>query len=49
MREPNVHVTKKAMFGVPMKLGIANSVLPRNVTVNMTTDEDLGKVIKINP
>jgi hypothetical protein len=33
------------MFGVPMKLGIANSVLPRNVTVKMTTEEDLEKVI----
>jgi hypothetical protein len=36
------------MFGVPMKLGISNSVLPRNVTVNMTTEEDLEKVININ-
>jgi len=38
----------KAMFGVPMKLGIANSVLPRNLTINMTTEEDLGKVINTN-
>jgi hypothetical protein len=38
----------EAMFGVPMKLGIANSALPRNVTVNMTTEEDLEKVININ-
>jgi hypothetical protein len=38
----------EAMFGVPMKLGIANSVLPRNVTVNMTTAEDLEKVINMN-
>ena len=30
----------KAMFGVPMKLGIANSVLLRNLTINMTTEED---------
>jgi len=37
----------EAMFGVPMKLGIANSVLPRNLTINMTT-EDLEKVININ-
>jgi hypothetical protein len=29
----------KAMLGVPMKLEIADSVLPRNVTVNMTTEE----------
>ena len=36
------------MFGVPMKLGIANSVLPRNLTINMTTEEDLEKVININ-
>jgi hypothetical protein len=36
----------EAMFGVPMKLGIA--VLPRNITVNMTTEEDLEKVININ-
>jgi hypothetical protein len=38
----------EAMFGVPVKLGIADSVLPRNVTVNMTTEEDLEKVININ-
>jgi hypothetical protein len=38
----------EAMFGVPMKLGIADSVLPRNVTVNMTTEEDLEKVINVN-
>jgi len=38
----------EAMFGVPMKLGIANSVLPRNLTINMTTEEDLEKVININ-
>jgi len=38
----------EAMFGVPMKLGIANSVLPRNVTINMTTEENLEKVININ-
>jgi len=36
------------MFGVPMKLGIANSVLPRNLTINMTTEKDLEKVININ-
>jgi len=30
----------EAMFGVPMKLGIANSVLLRNLTINMTTEED---------
>jgi len=36
------------MFGVPMKLGIANSVLPRNLTINMTTEDDLEKVININ-
>jgi hypothetical protein len=35
----------EAMFGVPMKLGIANSVLPRNETANMTTEGDLEKVI----
>ena len=38
----------EAMFGVAMKLGIANSVLPRNVTINMTTVEDLEKVINFN-
>jgi len=36
------------MFDVPMKLGIANSVLPRNLTITMTTEEDLEKVININ-
>jgi len=36
------------MFGVPMKLGIANSVLSRNLINNMTTEEDLEKVININ-
>jgi hypothetical protein len=38
----------EAMFGVPMKLGIANSVLRQNVIVNMTIEEDLQKVININ-
>jgi len=38
----------EATFGVPLKLGIANSVLPRNLTINMTTEEDLEKVISIN-
>jgi hypothetical protein len=38
----------EALFGVPMKLGNANSVLPRNLTINMTTEEDLEKVININ-
>jgi len=38
----------EAMFGIPMKLGIASSVLPRNLTINMTTEENLGKVININ-
>ena len=38
----------EAMFGVPMKLGIANSVLPRNLTINITTEEDLEKVMNIN-
>ena len=28
----------EAMFGVPMKLGIANSVLSQNLTINMTTE-----------
>jgi hypothetical protein len=36
------------MFGVPTKLGIAISVLPRNLTINMTTEKDLEKVININ-
>jgi len=36
------------IFGVPMKLRIANSVVPRNLTINMTTEEDLEKVININ-
>ena len=34
----------EAMFGVPMKLGIANYVLPRKLTINMATEEDLEKV-----
>jgi len=38
----------EAMFGVPMKLGIVNSDLSRNLTINMTTEEDLEKVININ-
>jgi hypothetical protein len=38
----------EAMFGVPMKLGIANSVLPRDLTINMTSEEGLEKVININ-
>jgi hypothetical protein len=38
----------EAMFGVIMKLGIANSVLTRNLTINMTTEEDLEKVINTN-
>jgi hypothetical protein len=38
----------EAIFGVPMKLGISNSVLPRNLTIKMTTEEDLEKVININ-
>jgi len=37
-----------AIFGVSMKLGIANSVLSPNLTINMTTEEDLEKVININ-
>jgi transposase InsO family protein len=40
--------TYLAMFGVAMKLGVADSVFPRNVTVNMTTEEDIVKVININ-
>ena len=38
----------KAMFGVSLKLGIANSVMSRNLTINMTTEEDLEKVRNIN-
>ena len=38
----------KAVFGVSMKLGIANSLLPQNLTINMTSKEDLEKVININ-
>ena len=38
----------ETMFGVPMKLRIANSALPRNLTINMTTQEGLEKVININ-
>ena len=37
----------EAMFGVAMKLGIANSVLPRNLAINMNTGEDLEKVLNI--
>jgi uncharacterized protein YqgV (UPF0045/DUF77 family) len=36
----------EARFGVPMKLGIANFALPRNVIANMTTEEDLEKSYK---
>jgi hypothetical protein len=36
------------MFGVSMKLGIANSVVPRNLISNITTEEDLKSVININ-
>jgi len=36
------------MFGVPVELGIANPVFPRNLTINLTTEEDLEKVININ-
>jgi len=36
------------MFGVPVELGIANSVLPRSLTINMTTAEDLEKVLNID-
>lgn len=31
-----------------MKLGIANSGLPRNLTINMTTEEELQKSINMN-
>jgi len=34
----------KAMFGVSMKLGIASSVVPRNLISNTTTEEDLKKL-----
>lgn len=36
------------MFDVPLKLEIANSVLPRNLIINITTDEKLEKGININ-
>ena len=36
------------MFCVPMKLGIASSVLPRNLTINRTTEEALEKGINVN-
>jgi len=38
----------EALFVVPVELGIANSVLPRNLTINMTTEEDLEKVLYID-
>ena len=38
----------EAMFGVSMKLGIASSVVPRNLISNITTEEDLKSVININ-
>jgi len=38
----------EAMFGVPMNLGVANSALPRNLAINMTTEENLENVIIIN-
>jgi hypothetical protein len=31
-----------------MKLEIANFVLPRNLAINMATEEDLEKIININ-
>ena len=37
----------EAMFSVPMKLGIANFVWPQNLTIDMTTEEDLEEVINI--
>lgn len=38
----------EAMFGCPMKLGLANSVLPRNLISDMASEEDLEKIININ-
>ena len=38
----------ETMFGVPVELGIANCVVPRNLNINMTTEEDFEKVININ-
>jgi hypothetical protein len=35
----------EAIFGVSMKLGIASSVVPRNLISNITTEEDLKSVI----
>lgn len=43
----NVHLTKLC-FVVSMKLGIASSVVARNLTSNITTEEDIEKVININ-
>ena len=34
----------EAMFGVSMRLGIANSVVPRNLISNLPTEEDLKKL-----
>lgn len=36
------------MFAVPMKLKISNSILLRNLTINITTEEELEKIIKNN-
>jgi hypothetical protein len=36
------------MFGVFMMLGIASSVVPRNLTSNITTEEELKTVFNIN-
>ncbi|GFU05310.1 hypothetical protein NPIL_2101 [Nephila pilipes] len=36
------------MFGCPIKLRLANSVLLRNLISNMTTEEDLERIIDIN-
>lgn len=36
------------MFGVFTKLRIANSVLPHNLLINMTSEENIEEVININ-
>jgi transposase InsO family protein len=38
----------EALFGVSVKLGIASSFVPRNLISNITTEEELKKVININ-
>ena len=35
----------EAMFGVPMKMGIASSVVPRDLVDNVNTEDDLEAML----